>query len=169
MGNQNFTEPEEGVSYLQFFMRKDKSVGIIATELKTKLNFIMTRKQLQKIVENPGKPISIRKPYIPINGDGGNGQEMVAYFEQEECFIVYVGKIGRTIKNLRTDIATNGELEILIDINQVKSILNGVIAHEYAVDVANQREDERTDYLDGEVVLPEGKWFSEDEINEKTK
>jgi len=166
MGNQNFTQ-EENVSYLQVYMSKAKSLIFTVTDLKTKLDFRITSKQLQKIIDNPGKPISTRKAYISRNGEDSNGQEMIAYFEQEECFVVYVGKIGRTIKNLRTDIATNGELEILINIDQVKSLLNGVLSHEFAVDVAIKREEERTDYLDGKVCLPEGKWYSEDDISEE--
>ncbi|MEA2020052.1 MAG: hypothetical protein U9N59_16610 [Campylobacterota bacterium] len=162
----SFKPPVDDISYPDVFMRKDKSFGINFTDLKTKLKFSTNTKQLTKIINNPGKPITTRKAYSPIDGREGNGQEMMAYFDSRKCFVIYVGKIGRSIKDLREDIATNGEIEIKVDIEHVKSILKGAQAHEYSIEVAEHREEERIEYLDSEVYLPEGKWYMENEINE---
>lgn len=159
-------EYKDDVSYVTIYQKKDKSMNFLLSDLNTKLSFSITTKQLQKIIDNPNKPITIKKAYRSRDGYNGNGQVMVAYFQSRECFMVYIGKIGITIRSLKEDIATNGEIKVPIDIKQIQLLLEGVLSHEFAVMVAQKREEERTDYLDESVELPVGKWFSEESIEE---
>jgi hypothetical protein len=159
-------EEVEGVSYLTIIETKDRSKKFQLFDTRTGLGFSFNSSQLSKIIENPKTPITTRKAYMSHDGLNSNGQEMVVYFPEKECFMVYIGKPGVVIRNLRTDIATNGELEIKIDLKQIQILLAGVLAHEFAVKVRNKREEERIDYLDAEVLLPEGKWFTANQNSE---
>jgi hypothetical protein len=159
-------EEVEGVSYLTIIETKDRSKKFQLFDTRTDLGFSFNSSQLSKIIENPKTPITTRKAYMSHDGLNSNGQEMVVYFPEKECFMVYIGKPGVVIRNLRTDIATNGELEIKIDLKQIQILLAGVLAHEFAVKVRNKREEERIDYLDAEVLLPEGKWFTANQNSE---
>lgn len=159
-------EEVEGVSYLTLQEAKDKTKKLQLHHQKTGLSFSLIAAQMLKIIDNPQTPITTRRAYTSHDGLNSNGQEMVVYFPEKECFMVYIGKPGVVIKNLRTDIATNGELEIKIDLKQIRMLLGGILAHEFAVKVRNKREEERIDYLDAEVLLPEGKWFNANENSE---
>lgn len=159
-------EEVEGVSYLTIIETKDRSKKFQLFGTRIDLGFSFNSSQLSKIIENPKTPITTRKAYMSHDGLNSNGQEMVVYFPEKECFMVYIGKPGVVIRNLRTDIATNGELEIKIDLKQIQILLAGVLAHEFAVKVRNKREEERIDYLDAEVLLPEGKWFTANQNSE---
>ena len=135
-------EEVEGVSYLTLQEAKDRSKKLQLHHIATGLSFSLNSGQVSKIIENPKTPITTRKAYTSHDGLNSNGQEMVVYFPEKECFMVYIGKPGVVIRNLRTDIATNGELEIKIDLEQIQMLLAGVLAHEFAVKVRNKREDE---------------------------
>ena len=159
-------EEVEGISYLTLQEAKDRSKKLQLHHVQAGLSFSLNSSQMLKIIENPKTAITTRKAYTPHDGLNSNGQEMVVYFPVKECFMVYIGKPGVVIKYLRTDIATNGELEIKIDLKQIRMLLGGILAHEFAVKVRNKREEERIDYLDADVLLPEGKWFNANENSE---
>jgi hypothetical protein len=150
-------------SFPNLYKKKDGEIVSQWTDTETKSSFFVKVNVAKKIFENPNKPITIQKPIGKNQYGDGVSQQMMAYFPNKEAVVVYIGKVGVQIKNLKHDIATNGEIEMKIDIDHVKALLEGLFAHEMAIEIAKEREEARIDYLDEELVLPEGKWFSEKE------
>jgi len=168
-GIQNLDSSNESnidlrTTYPNIYQKKNKELSLQITDLESKISLFVKPKVIQKIITNPGKAITIQKHMSKNQYGDGVSQQLMAYFPQKEALVVYIGKVGVQVKNLKKDIATNGEIEMKIDIENIRALLEGLLAHEMAIKIAQEREEARIDYLDEELVLPEGKWFSEKRI-----
>lgn len=167
-GTQNLDSSDElniddTTTYPNLYKKKDGEFVLQFTDLQKKISTFVKPSSLQKILENPSKPVTIQKAISKNQYGDGISQQLLTYFPQKEALVLYIGKVGVQVRNLKNDIATNGEIEMKIDKEHVRALLKGLLAHEMAIQIAQQREEARIDYLDEELVLPEGKWFSEEE------
>lgn len=161
MNKRNTPNYDNDTTYGLFYPSKKNGDIKIRFDIAGKSIFTSVE-QMEKVLDNPKKPITIRKAQgKSIYGDAIS-QEMLAWFPEKGVLRHFTSKPGCSIKKIPDDVAVNGELEIKIDLEHLNVLINGILEHNFAKDVAAHREEARTDYLDDIVILPEGKYFEEE-------
>lgn len=161
MNKKNAPEYNEDIIYPLLYKSQKKKDYKLQFDVSGRSIFTSVE-QIEKVLDNPKKPITIRKAQgKSIYGDA-TSQEMLAWFPEKNICKIFIGKPGCTIKKIPDDIAVNGELEMQLDREHLNALINGILEHNFAVSVAADREERRTDYLDDVVILPEGKYFDEE-------
>ena len=152
---------EDGRIYPLLYKTKNGGLLIEIVDLQQHDKLFISGKVFQKILDNSGKPITIQKSSRKSQYDDAKPHKIMVYFPAHKLFKLYIGKPGRNIEKITEDVASNGEIQLDIDVNAVKILIEAIKVHEYAKLVAQEREDKRTDYLEDTVILPEGKFFDE--------
>jgi hypothetical protein len=140
------------------YRKKDGGMSILLTDLEKHDSYFVSASVMQKILDNPGKPKTIQKARNKSQYGDAEPHKMLGYFPTHNVFKIYIGKAGKTIRKITDDIASNGELEMVIDLEALKILIQAIEVHDYARAVAEDREEKRTDYLEDDVILPEGQY-----------
>lgn len=156
---------EEREVFPFIFKRQDGVYVIQIEDLEHHESSFLDVEKVRKIMENAGKPITFKKAREKSQHGDSQSQKMMAFFKKQEIFKIFIGKPGKAIRKIPDDIAVNGELELKINLDCLNKLIVAIDAHNFATEVARDRESKRTDYMDDEVVLPEGKYFDDLSIN----